>query len=211
MSATLDDLTLHAPQDEHPHPVRPEVPLWSENYAFVAYSPGAEVGLFVHLGRAPYNPDLWRGTAVALLPRGELAVTKSLGLARDPSAPASGPLSAFCERPLERWSLRHHGPAMRTSRAAASSALVVGAEPDHLEFEISFDALHPTSSRRERSAARSPLARSGTRSRAPGSGTTRSGRATSRTSTGPAGRTPSSRRGESSARCGSGAQPTTSC
>lgn len=143
MSTGLDDLTLHAPEDEHPHPVRPDVPLWSENYAFVAYAPAAEAGLFVHLGRAPYNPDLWRGTAVALLPHGELVISKTLGVSADPRAPATAALSATCDRPLERWRLRHDGPAIRTSRAAASDRLVAGGDIDGLRFDVSFEALHP--------------------------------------------------------------------
>jgi hypothetical protein len=143
MTTTTDDLSLSTGADELPHAVRPQVALWSENYAFVGFDGASGTGLFVHLGRAPHNPDLWRGTAVAFLPGGELLASKSLGLAPDVSSPSSGPLSAECLEPLARWRLRHDGAALRSSSAQASSALVAGGAIAPLSFDIVFEQLHP--------------------------------------------------------------------
>jgi hypothetical protein len=143
MTSAIEDLTLSAPEDELPHPPRPEIPLWSENYAFVCFDGTAGVGLFTHIGRAPHNPDLWRGTTVAYLPDGELLVSKTVGLSTDAAIPATGALSVSCERPFERWRLRHHGPALRTSSAAAARGLVVGGAIESLDYDVTFERLHP--------------------------------------------------------------------
>src|ERR1700757_5131432 len=111
MSTLASDVSLSAPEDEFPHAIRPEVPLWSENYAFVGYAPHTGLGLFVHIGRAPHNPDLWRGTTVVLERDGGLVVSKSLGLGIHTGRPGNGTLHAECVTPFKRWTLRHSGPA----------------------------------------------------------------------------------------------------
>jgi hypothetical protein len=143
MSTSIEDLTLRAPEDELPHPPRRDVPLWSENYAFVCFDGAAGVGLFIHIGRAPHNPDLWRGTTVAYLPDGELLVSKTLGLSTSPAIPGTSALTATCEQPLERWRLRHDGPALRTSSAAAANGLIVGGPIESLAYDVTFEHLHP--------------------------------------------------------------------
>ena len=137
------ELSLSAAADERPHPVRPDVPLWSENYAFVCFDPVADASVFTHIGRVPHNPDFWRGTTVALLPEGELSISKSVGLAAEPSLAASGSLHVECEVPFERWRLRHDGFAIRSDRATAARELVAGGSPERLAYELSFERMSP--------------------------------------------------------------------
>ncbi len=137
------ELSLSAPSDEHPHPPRADVPLWSENYAFVCFDPERETGVFIHLGRLPHNPDLWRGTTAALLPGGELSISKSVGLSADPALASSGALSLKCERPFERWSLHQDGMAMRTDSEAAAAGLVVDRPVERLAYELAYESICP--------------------------------------------------------------------
>ncbi|MEA2168674.1 MAG: hypothetical protein QOF76_1974 [Solirubrobacteraceae bacterium] len=142
MSATADDLTLSQADDEYPHPTR-DTPLWSENYAWVSYDATSQIGLFIHIGRAPHNPSLWRGTTVALLPGGEHLVSKTLGAGVDPRQPGNTTLHGECEEPTVRWRLRHDGPALRTTRDAVSTRLVHDGEPATLTYDVTFEQLHP--------------------------------------------------------------------
>lgn len=137
------ELSLSAPEDERPHPPRADVPLWSENYAFVCFDPVCEAGVFIHVGRLPHNPDLWRGTTVALLPGGELSISKSVGLSPDPQLASSGALSLECVEPFERWLLRHEGLAMRSDSESAAAALVVDRPVERLAYELAFEQISP--------------------------------------------------------------------
>jgi hypothetical protein len=140
---TTLELSLSAPHDELPHAPRPEIPLWSENYAFVGYDGSAGVGVFAHVGRVAHNPDLWRGTTAALLPGGALLIGKSVGLSPEPALASSGTLSAECEEPFVRWRLRQDGLALRTDTAAAATGLVAAAPAERLAYDIVFEQLCP--------------------------------------------------------------------
>jgi hypothetical protein len=142
MTSVATEISLSAPDDELPHAIRPDVPLWSENYAFVGYAPDPGIGLFVHIGRAPHNPDLWRGTTVVMEPDGGLLVSKSLGL-RDEHGPGNTILAGECLEPFKRWTVRHAGRAQRSTRALAAHGLITGGRTASLEYSVTFDDLHP--------------------------------------------------------------------
>jgi hypothetical protein len=140
---TTLDLTLSAPDDELPHPIRPDVPLWSENYAFVCYDAAAQVGVFTHIGRLAHNPDFWRGTTAALLPGGRLLISKTVGLPAEPEVPSSGPLAIRCEEPFSRWLLTHDAPAIESDSTSAGHALVAAGAIEPLAYELTFEQIAP--------------------------------------------------------------------
>ena len=142
MSTLATALRLSAPEDELPHAIRPDVPLWSENYAFVGFAPDPGIGLLIHIGRAPHNPDLWRGTTVVLEPDGGLIVSKSLGLGDQPG-PGNTILNGECLDPFKRWTVHHTGLAQRSTRAHAARALVTGGATCTLDYSVTFEDLHP--------------------------------------------------------------------
>jgi hypothetical protein len=143
MSTLAADLSLSAPEDEYPHPIRPEIPLWSENYAFVGYDPAGELGLFAHYGRAPHNPDLWRCVTAIMERDGGLVVSKSAGFPADPQQPGTGAQHCECDQPFKRWTLRHSGLAQRATRSQASRSLISGGATVAVDYAITFDDLHP--------------------------------------------------------------------
>jgi hypothetical protein len=127
---------------EAPHDPPPGSPLWSENYAWVAYDPAAGAGVLLHLGRMPHHPELWRSTAVAYLPGERLVVTKAV--APSPAgALGNGNLSLTCERPLHRWHLRFVGMGRPTSRAELARGRVVDGGLVGLDIDLAFDAMTP--------------------------------------------------------------------
>ncbi|HEY1974115.1 MAG TPA: hypothetical protein VGH89_39620, partial [Pseudonocardia sp.] len=116
---------------------------WVENYAWVCYDPTAQVGFMAHLGRAPFEPDLWRGTAVAFLPGGELAIAKAVGRPAEPEQAGNGQLSLSCAEPFQRWRIGFEGAGRRTSRAEVASRLVPDNNLALLRADLEFTALCP--------------------------------------------------------------------
>ncbi len=56
-----------------------DVPLWSETRFNGCWSPGSEVGMYLHAGRFRRDLDLWWCQVVAYLPNGELCVDRLWG------------------------------------------------------------------------------------------------------------------------------------
>lgn len=142
-SPSVDSLSPTNPADELPHPTRPDTPLWSENYAWVGYDPAAQVGFMAHLGRTPFDQELWRGTAVAFLPGEDLLIAKTVGRPPTPEQAGNGSMLLTCREPFVNWHLGFEGAGRRTSRAAVASQLVPDTELDLLRFDLEFAALSP--------------------------------------------------------------------
>ena len=53
--------------------------LWSETHFWSAWNPDEGVGLFIHVGTTPEDPDLWWAQVVAYLPGGRLCVQRLWG------------------------------------------------------------------------------------------------------------------------------------
>ena len=85
-----------------------DVPRWNETTFFEAWSPGSEVGVFIHMGRYPGDLDLWWCQAITYLPGGQLTSDVSWGRTTEPGA-RTGNLSVDVVKPLERWDVRYDG------------------------------------------------------------------------------------------------------
>jgi hypothetical protein len=116
-------------------------PLWSENFAWTGFDPGTDVGVFLHLGRSPVGPDLWRSVVVAYLPGETLLVSKTV--APSPGGIGNGSLSLTCLEPMQRWGIRYRGAGRPTSRKELAGARLVDGEVVGLEIDLTFDARAP--------------------------------------------------------------------
>ncbi|MDS1114831.1 hypothetical protein RD149_13740 [Gordonia westfalica] len=120
-----------------------DVPGWSETMFFHVWSPAEEVGVFIHCGRWPDDPDLWWAQVIAMLPDGRLLVDRSWGRALDERGPATGNLRVACIEPLRRWRLTFDGAGEKTdlSRMVAGPS---GAGPAQaFGFDIEIEAAAP--------------------------------------------------------------------
>lgn len=140
--------TISAPEgltDDDELPLRdlPDIPLWSENYCFTAYDPATKTGLWLHLGRAPFDPRIWREIVAVYLPSGDFLVTKGF-VRSDTSKGPSGPSMALnCLQPWNTWSVRFDGAAVRTGPADLDRTAVRDDLHHPLAFELSYEALSP--------------------------------------------------------------------
>jgi hypothetical protein len=106
------------PVDEFPHDPPEGVALWSENYCYQAYDPGRRLGIWFHLGRTPYDHDLWRQVLVLYLPDGDLLLNKSYGRGTTAAGPGAATMRIDVEQPCERLSFHFHGAVQRVAPAA---------------------------------------------------------------------------------------------
>jgi hypothetical protein len=100
--------------DELPATEWPEIELWSENYFFCSWDPSAELGIWLHLGRMPNDPTLWREMIFFYLPDGTILNGKSYGRHQSESGPGSGTLTFECVEPWNRWRQNFDGVLVRS-------------------------------------------------------------------------------------------------
>jgi hypothetical protein len=111
-------------------------PDWTENYCFVCYDPATEIGLWTHLGRAPFDRTLWRELTMIYLPSGERLVEKSYGRTETDRGPGAACLSFQCEEPWQRWRMTRDGNVRRTTAAALDGAMVGDGAQERAAFEL---------------------------------------------------------------------------
>ncbi|WP_202033257.1 hypothetical protein [Nocardioides sp. WS12] len=135
------------PDDDLLHAVPDGVPGWSETMYFHVWSPdtaqGQGVGVFIHCGRWPEDPDLWWAQVIALLPDGRLLVDRSWGRAPDDRGPATGNLRIRCVEPLRRWRLELDGAGEITSLDAMVDGPVGAGPAQAFTFAIDLEAAAP--------------------------------------------------------------------
>ncbi|MEZ0366043.1 hypothetical protein ACAG26_20415 [Mycobacterium sp. pUA109] len=127
---------------EAPHDPPADVPLWSENFAWLCHDAEAGAGILLHLGRMPHRQSLWRSTVIAYLPDGQLVVSKAVTPCPG-GALGTGNLTLTCREPMREWALRFVGVGRPTSRTALGQGRLVDAEVVPLEIDLSFTGLTP--------------------------------------------------------------------
>jgi hypothetical protein len=121
----------------------PDVPLWTENYCYVCYDPAAEIGIWSHLGRAPFDPTLWRELSMIFLPTGERLVHKGYGRRETERGPGAATLSYECVEPWKRWRSHRDGAAIRTTAKELDAGLLFDRAHERVAFDLTWDGHSP--------------------------------------------------------------------
>lgn len=131
--------------DETEFPARewPDVPLWTENYCYVCYDPQSEIGVWTHLGRAPFDPTLWRELSMIFLPTGERLVNKGYGRTETDKGPGAATLSYDCVEPWKEWRSRRDGAAIRTTEKDLDSGMLFDRAHERVAFDLSWHGQGP--------------------------------------------------------------------
>ena len=98
------------PSDEGTHALM-EVPGWSENYLTQAYAPEAKIGFWFHLGRTPFDQQLWNEIFIAYLPGDQFLVSNGYSYGDSPTGPIGNQLHYRCDKPFEQWTKSFRGAA----------------------------------------------------------------------------------------------------
>lgn len=126
-----------------PHPVRTDVPGWSETAYVHVWNPDEGVGVFVHVGRWPDDPTLWWAQVIGLLPDGSLVVDRSWGRGGDDRGPATGNVSLRCTEERFSWRLRFDGAGEATTLGRMAAGPVGAGRAVPLSFDVELTALAP--------------------------------------------------------------------
>jgi hypothetical protein len=110
---------------EGPQPLV-DLPLWSENYCYTGWDAEQRIGIFLHQGRTPVDPELWHEIVSIHLPDGRILLGKNFSYGTRPDGPDGSLLKQRCEDPFRAWSLSFAGPL----RVATDTVLAAGPLPD---------------------------------------------------------------------------------
>ncbi|TAM65687.1 hypothetical protein [Mycobacterium sp.] len=140
MSASLAPPQGLEPEREFPAQSYPDnIPLWTENYCFVAYDPSSQVGLWTHLGRAPFDSTLWRELSIVYLPDGERLVNKGYGRGQTPRGPGGATMAFQCVEPFRQWRMSRDGGSIRTTVGQLYHGMVTDQRHERVGFDVTLD------------------------------------------------------------------------
>jgi hypothetical protein len=121
----------------------PEIPLWTENYCFVAYDPATEIGVWTHLGRAPFDSTLWRELSIIYLPGGERMVNKGYGRTETSRGPGGATMSLQCVEPWQQWRMVRDGGSVRADVTRLYDGMVADAAHERAGFDLTLTCNTP--------------------------------------------------------------------
>jgi len=128
------------PEREFPVQTYPDnIPLWTENYCFVAYDPASQVGLWTHLGRAPFDSTLWRELSIVYLPSGERLVNKGYGRSETSRGPGGATMTFECLEPFRQWRMRRDGGSIRTTVDRLYRGMAADQRHERVGFDLTLD------------------------------------------------------------------------
>lgn len=124
--------------DELPVTELPQDPRWRENFCFDGYDSSSGIGWWVHCGRWPADPSLWREQVLFSLPDGTFLLHRGWGFRSSSDGPRGALLDLVCEEPGRRWRLRYHGPARRTAAAELHAGTLAESTQSLLSVDLTF-------------------------------------------------------------------------
>jgi hypothetical protein len=127
------------PDREFPAQTYPDIPLWAENYCFVAYDPTTGIGVWTHLGRTPFDSTLWRELSFIYLPNGERLVNKGYGRSETLRGPGGATMSFQCVEPFRRWRMTRDGGSIRTDVGRLYSGMLTDERHERVGFDLTLD------------------------------------------------------------------------
>jgi hypothetical protein len=131
----VTDELLHQPDD---------IPNWAENYLGYVYSPGSEVGLWLHMTRVPSEGEgLWSDELLAALPGDMFLVSKAFGKGGVDGAVSGSALSFHFDDPFARWRTGFHGAARLVSGAELRSGPVIDGPYVPVDIDLTCTAMSP--------------------------------------------------------------------
>jgi hypothetical protein len=123
----------------------PREPHWSENYCYEGYDEANNIGFWLHLGRWPRNPAVWREQLWVYWPDGTYSIMRGFGAHPVDSGVGGALLKLTCLEPGE-WRIQFDGPTRMTSssRMATPAASYLSDGPyAAVSLDIRFSANHP--------------------------------------------------------------------
>lgn len=129
--------------DELPHACEPHSPpTWSENYLSYVWSPGNEVGIYVHLARRTSPFEIWDEVVNIALPGDRFVTAKSFGQGAADGVGVAA-VRMTCEAPYQRWTKRFVGAGRVMDGDTYRAGPVTDGLHTPMRWELSFTATSP--------------------------------------------------------------------
>lgn len=113
----MQSIHHHQPEfDEFPAMDVPDIPLWSENYAFTCNDTRNGIGLIANLGRTCAYPDIWREAITIALPGERIICIKNYGRNGTSEIASASMFQVEVVTPGKEVRIRYDGPAVEQSR-----------------------------------------------------------------------------------------------
>jgi hypothetical protein len=110
---------------------------WRENYCFDGYDPVTDIGFWIHMGRWPHDPGLWREQVLVYALDGTFVLHRGWGVRDSVGGPKGALLELTCLQPGAEWHIGYRGPARRT-RPEELSGPLPEIEQGLLELDLTF-------------------------------------------------------------------------
>lgn len=130
--------------DELPVQQIPEVADWSENYAFIGYDFGNNIGFCAYIGRWVKNPKVFREQLYLYLPDGSILSHIAMGKPATRELITAGCLEFRCDEAGGRWRINFEGPMRQDTLARLRQEPVLQGHPQAVKFEVVIDHQCPT-------------------------------------------------------------------
>ena len=115
---------------------------WGETHFWSAWNEDDGVGLFIHAGTTPEDPDLWWAQVYAYLPDGMAVVDRSWGRAEDRGGPTTGNFRARSSK-LGHFKLTFDGAGEYVSSEEQAKRLVGAGPALPFQFEVDLEPAMP--------------------------------------------------------------------
>jgi hypothetical protein len=120
-----------------------DVPHWSENFCFTGWDTDQRLGLWLHMGRTPYDQELWHEMLSLHLPGGDVLIAKNFSRSQSEEHPHGQVLELRPVQPWVRWSIAFAGPMKTTTERALHAAPLADGRERQVELELTWSSDQP--------------------------------------------------------------------
>lgn len=116
---------------------------WSENFCFTGWDARERIGLWLHMGRTPYDQEIWHEMLSLHLPGGEVLIAKNFSASSSPEYPTGQLLALRCTQPWVQWRISFAGPLKSTTEQALRAAPLADGRERQVELELTWTSDQP--------------------------------------------------------------------
>lgn len=137
-------MTLVQPAlDDYPAAQVPDVPMWSENYAFMVNDAANGVAVASQLGRWPVDASIWREFFMIALPGERILYHKGFGRAATDLIASAAMFRIEVIEPGQRFRLIYDGCVAEDTRSQLLERGVTARPVEPLQFDLTFQGVAP--------------------------------------------------------------------
>ena len=137
-------LATGGPDDDLPHPLPPNEPLWNESFLWHIASDDGEVSFWLKTGTSSWNREVTMEDIFICRPRGVVWYEQCYSKREEnPNAFLFGGVKYRCIEPLKRWNIQYDGPMRECTISEMMAGPVPAYRAERVSFELETEAGSP--------------------------------------------------------------------